>query len=78
MSHKIINLNFENSKILIIGKNAQGKTNILEAIYYLSLGRSFRKVEDEELIQHTRDNAYIEAVINSGGLEKNIKISIIL
>lgn len=30
---------------LIIGENAQGKTNLLEAVFYLSTGRSFRTVE---------------------------------
>lgn len=36
---------------VIEGLNAQGKTNMLEAVYYMSLGRSFRKVPDSELIK---------------------------
>lgn len=36
---------------LIVGENGQGKTNLLEAIHYFKLGRSFRTVRDTELIQ---------------------------
>lgn len=35
---------------IFLGKNAQGKTNILEAIYFLSLTRSHRTRQDKELI----------------------------
>ena len=34
---------------LICGENAQGKTNLIEAIYYLSLGKSYRTAKDEQL-----------------------------
>lgn len=36
---------------LLYGKNAQGKTNVVEGIYYFSRGRSFRGREDKELIR---------------------------
>ena len=36
---------------VIVGKNAQGKTNLIEALYYLSLCRSFRTNQDQALIQ---------------------------
>ena len=35
---------------LLYGQNAQGKTNVVEGIYYFSRGRSFRGREDKELI----------------------------
>ena len=34
---------------LLYGKNAQGKTNVVEGIYYFSRGKSFRGREDKEL-----------------------------
>jgi len=46
-----INVEFHSNKILFIGKNAQGKTNLLEAIYYLSNLHSFRANSDSELIK---------------------------
>ena len=36
---------------IFLGRNAQGKTNILEAIYFLALTRSHRTRSDKELIQ---------------------------
>lgn len=47
---KNICLNFNSNKILIIGKNAQGKTNILESIYFLSTLKSPRTSNNIELI----------------------------
>jgi DNA replication and repair protein RecF len=37
--------------VVVIGENAQGKTNLLEAIYYLVLFRSFRGAKDRELVR---------------------------
>jgi len=43
-------LKFSEGINLIIGANAQGKTNLLEAIYLLAYGKSFRHAKDEELL----------------------------
>ena len=45
---------------LIVGDNAQGKTNLLEAIVYLGSGRSFRTTKTGELIQFGADFADIQ------------------
>ena len=62
--------NYESSEALfsdninvIIGGNAQGKTNLIEAVYYLTCGRSFRARSDRELINFNCDDAKIEAKI---------------
>lgn len=44
---------------IFFGENAQGKTNLLEAVYYCSLGRSFRSRRDEELIRHGESHFFI-------------------
>ena len=36
---------------LLHGDNAQGKTNLLEAVYFTALGKSFRPVKEAELIR---------------------------
>ena len=59
---------------VITGPNASGKTNIVEAIYYLSLARSFRGAEEEELVYHGDDYAEIEADIVEGKIKRNIRI----
>ena len=48
---------------ILEGQNAQGKTNVLEAIGFLSFGRSFRTLKDTECIKHERDSAYIKGII---------------
>ena len=51
---------------VITGPNASGKTNIVEAIYYLSLARSFRGAEEDELVGYGEDCAEIEADFGLG------------
>jgi DNA replication and repair protein RecF len=55
---------------VIYGRNAQGKTNLIEAIFYLAAGRSLRLAGDKELINFDCDNAFIKATIQSGGRQQ--------
>ncbi|SHK03995.1 DNA replication/repair protein RecF [Tepidibacter formicigenes] len=52
-------LNFNKNINLLLGKNGQGKTNILEAIYSLSIGKSFRTNRDKDLIKFDKKNSYV-------------------
>lgn len=54
---KTLKINFSEGINLLIGDNAQGKTNLLEAIYYLSTGRSFRTKRDNECISWENPDA---------------------
>ena len=66
-----------NKKInIFIGKNAQGKTNLLEAIYMCATGRSFRTNRDKEIINLSKNQAYIGADIGIGENEKFIEIKL--
>jgi DNA replication and repair protein RecF len=65
----------ENTNIFI-GDNAQGKTNILEGMYYCSIGKSFRTSKDKELINWNGKEAYIKSYIVKDGLDKKIEIKI--
>lgn len=58
---------------VIYGENAQGKTNLLEAIYYLASGKSFRNAKDRELIMHGSDHAVIYADIEAAGMENCVQ-----
>lgn len=61
-----ISKEFEFSKTtVIIGKNTAGKTNILEAIYFLSHGKSFRAEKDVDLIDEKHDFSRIEGIVES-------------
>ncbi len=58
-----ITINFNKYLNVIIGDNAQGKTNILESIYFLSTTRSFRTSNDNNLIKIDSEFSVIEAQI---------------
>jgi DNA replication and repair protein RecF len=60
---------------LIEGGNAQGKTNLLEAIYLLSCGRSFRTLHPTDLIRHGQTFFYLEAHFIKDGIGQVLKIS---
>ncbi|HHU19595.1 MAG TPA: DNA replication/repair protein RecF [Bacilli bacterium] len=58
-----LDLIFDNGINVIIGENAQGKTNLMEAIYLLAFTRSYRTSKDKELIQWDQNYAKIEGTI---------------
>ena len=58
---------------VIAGRNAQGKTNLLEAVFYLAAGRSFRSVGERDLISFNGDKSCIRADIVSGGREQTLE-----
>lgn len=53
-------LTFSDGVNLLYGQNAQGKTNILEAVYYFARGKSFRGSSDGELKKFGQDGFFIE------------------
>jgi len=52
---------------VIYGENAQGKTNLLEAVAYLSTASSHRARYDRELIQFGVDHAFVKAEVSARG-----------
>ena len=61
---------------IIFGDNAQGKTNILEAIFFSSLGKSFRTNRENELIKENEKNAETEIIFEKNNREQKIKVEI--
>jgi DNA replication and repair protein RecF len=59
---------------LICGPNAQGKTNILEAIHYLMMGRSFRPSQSVELIKHGTSSFYLEGTFLKHSIEQKLRL----
>lgn len=60
---------------VIRGDNARGKTNLLEAVYLLSTGRSFRTVQLTDLIRHGEPFFYLEADFSTGPVTQHLKVS---
>ncbi|HSH36551.1 AAA family ATPase, partial [Schnuerera sp.] len=71
-----VSLNLNKRINIFVGKNAQGKTNLLESIYISALGRSFRTNRDREIINLNKQEAYIGSKINVGRTEKLIEIKL--
>lgn len=65
---------FDSGTNVICGQNAQGKTNLLESVYMLSCGRSFRTRFDRELVGFDYSSADILADTFSHGREQTINI----
>lgn len=61
---------------IFYGQNAQGKTNIIEAIFLCSLGKSFRTKKDKELIKLNEQNAIVEVEYEKSDRDGKIKIEI--
>lgn len=59
-NYALANAQFSPHVNIFIGDNAQGKTNLLEAIYLASVGRSARTPRDKELIQWEKDKATVK------------------
>lgn len=59
-SYKERVLDFSPQVNVIVGKNARGKTNILEAIFYMVLGKSFRTSHEKDVVRWEEENAYIK------------------
>jgi DNA replication and repair protein RecF len=58
-NYAALNVSFSGKRIGITGLNGTGKTNVLEALYYLTLGRTFRKGTDADLIQKGQSSATV-------------------
>jgi len=61
---------------IFYGDNAQGKTNILEAIFIFSLGKSFRTRRDLELINFEKNKSLLEVNFEKSDRDGNIKIEL--
>ena len=65
---------FDSGTNVISGSNAQGKTNLLEAVYMLSTGRSFRTRFDKELVGFGYSSAEVLADVTSHDRSQTINI----
>lgn len=71
-----ININFSSEVNILYGNNAQGKTNILEAIYMCAAGRSLRTHISKEIIRFNQESALIQLIVDKGFYKDKINIHI--
>ena len=75
-NYEQLNIDFNKGINIIYGDNAQGKTNILEAIFVSSLGKSFRTNKEKELIKIGELFSKIEVEFLKSDRDGKIKIEI--
>ena len=63
INYKDLSIEFEKGTNILYGNNAQGKTNILEAIYVASTTKSHRGSKDREIINFDKDEAHIKITV---------------
>ena len=75
-NYRNLELNFDESRNIIVGENAQGKTNLIEAIYMTAFARSFRTSNTADLVRFGASSGRVSADITSEDIDKNINIVI--
>lgn len=75
-NYESLDLRFGPRLNLIVGPNGSGKTNLAEAIHYLSLARSWRAPDDAAVIKDGERLACIEADVLEGQLHRLARIEI--
>lgn len=67
------NIEFSPKITVIVGPNASGKTNILESLFLLSTGKSFKAKIEEEMINYEADITRVNGVLSLGSPESTHK-----
>lgn len=75
-NYENLDIEFKDSRNIILGDNAQGKTNLVEAIYLCSFARSFRTSTIAEAIMLGKDSCSINADIERADFDINLKLMI--
>ncbi|MGM9601831.1 MAG: DNA replication/repair protein RecF [Faecousia sp.] len=72
-NYEALDLDFDPGVNLIVGENAQGKTNLLEAISYLGSGKSFRTMRSAEQVRFGAEFADLEGWVFSQEREQSLR-----
>lgn len=74
-NYESLSLDLSNTKTLaLVGQNAQGKTNLLESIAFLALGKSFRAQRSLDTLGWERPHGRIKGVVENKGKETPLEI----
>ena len=71
-----LEIDFDESRNIIVGENAQGKTNLVEAIYMTAFAKSFRTNNAADMIGFGGQSARVSADVESEEIDKNINITL--
>lgn len=71
-NYEYLNMNFDSGTTILYGDNAQGKTNILEAIYVSATTKSHRGSKDKDIIQFEQDESHIRTQVVKSDITRRI------
>lgn len=71
-NYELLSLEFDKATNIFFGGNAQGKTNILEAVYLSGTTKSHRGAKDKDLIRFEQNESHIETVVEKNGINYQI------
>lgn len=71
-NYKTLSIHFDSGTNILYGDNAQGKTNILEAIYLSATTKSHKGSKDRDIINFAADEAHIRTHVVKDGLENRV------
>lgn len=71
-NYELLDLTFDAKTNILYGDNAQGKTNVLEALYLSGTTKSHRGTKDRDLIQFGYDESHLETIIQKNGIDFQI------
>jgi DNA replication and repair protein RecF len=75
-NYRNITINLGRNVNVFMGDNAQGKTNVLEAMYYCGFGKSHRTNRDKELVNWDTEKAFISLSVGKERIDKRIDVNI--
>ena len=71
-NYEKLHMDFDSGTNILYGDNAQGKTNILEAVYVCATSKSHRGSKDKEIIRFDREESHIKLFVDKKGVESRI------
>jgi DNA replication and repair protein RecF len=75
-NYAIADLAFGEGLTVLVGRNGQGKSNLLEAVYLVATGRSHRTASEAEVIRRGEEAARIRAVVARRGRDEELEITL--
>ena len=73
-NYESLDIDLDKSVNIFHGDNAQGKTNVLEAIYYASTSKSHKGSKEKEIVRFGEEDSHIKMIVSKNGLDERIDI----
>ena len=71
-NYEYLELSFDKGTNILYGDNAQGKTNILEAIYLSATTKSHKGTKDKDIINFNKEEAHIRTYVEKEGIQTRV------